>query len=97
MGWYDADLGQNGVQRLNDLFDKSPYDVKKSERATHTTASINVAGERTDIFIYDREKLVVFHEALEGLSKEVVADVLDKLQTVESLQEIVGTFSDRYQ
>lgn len=86
MTWFDVDLEESGVEQIEKLFRTPPYGIEKIPHATHNNIFVDVSGEQTAIFGYDKKKLVLFYGVIKNLQPEVKQDIRAKLSQVEPLR-----------
>lgn len=86
MVWYDVDLKDDGVAAVNKLFSDPPYSVVEVPHADQTHAYVSPSCVPTEIFCYDKEKIVIYHGVIEELPAEIQRGIQSKLMQVAILR-----------
>jgi len=93
MTWYDINLNNEKINKLNALFSSSHYSLEKSK--VEYAFRVYIKSEEEKIFqhfcilSYSKENMAIYPAMIEQLPKEIQMDIRNKIQAVKGLEEVV--------
>jgi hypothetical protein len=87
MVMYNADLGQVGVERLDSIFSKDPFQTRNDARG-FTEVGYSGFSVPLPIIAYDSREITIYFAIVENLPLSNRIDLRDRLKRVPELVEL---------
>jgi len=84
---YDADIKEEGVEKLNRIFSESPYELNCT--GGRQQVSLNWEGRKVSLLAYSKDDICIFHGAVVSIPSEARTNLEAKFEELECLEKVV--------